>query len=67
MHDLDVQVPVDAPVRHYNAEEEQRQPPAAELANRARRLFTSVRTVLPVAAEPKSATRPPGFEILPAA
>jgi hypothetical protein len=45
LHDLDVLDAVDALVRHYHAEEEQRQPPAANLADRARCVFTSVRKI----------------------
>jgi len=41
-HDLDVQDAVDTLVRHYHAEEEQRQPPAVELADRAWRVATQV-------------------------
>ena len=45
LHDLDVQEAVDTMVRHYHAEEAQRHPPAANLADRAQRVFTSVQAV----------------------
>lgn len=41
LHDLDVLDAVEALVRHYHAEEEQRQPPTANLADRSRRVFIS--------------------------
>lgn len=40
--DIDVKDAVDALVRHYHAEEEQRTPPARRLGERAQRVFASV-------------------------
>lgn len=45
LHDLDVLDAVEALVRHYHAEEEQRRPPVANLADRARRVFGMVKQV----------------------
>ena len=42
LHDLDVQDAVAALARNHHAEEEQRRPPAADLADRARRVATEV-------------------------
>ena len=43
--DLDVKDAVDALVRHYYAEEEQRKPPAMRLGVRSQRVFESVQAV----------------------
>jgi hypothetical protein len=40
--DIDVKDAVDALVRHYHAEEEQRNPPVRRLGDRAQRVFSSV-------------------------
>jgi hypothetical protein len=40
--DLDAKDAIDAAVRHYRAEEEQRRPPAVELHDRAQRVFSAV-------------------------
>ena len=40
--DFDVKDALDALVRHYQAEEEQRRPPAMRLGERAQRVFSSV-------------------------
>ena len=40
--DFDVKDALDAMVRHYRAEEEQRSPPAMRLGDRAQRVFSSV-------------------------
>lgn len=40
--DIDVKDALDALVRHYHAEEEQRTPPAMRLGARAQRVFSSV-------------------------
>jgi hypothetical protein len=40
--DIDVKDAVDALVRHYHAEEEQRTPPVRRLGDRAQRVFSSV-------------------------
>lgn len=42
LHDVDVQDAVGVLVRHYHAEDGARQPPAAELAGRARQVATEV-------------------------
>jgi hypothetical protein len=43
--DIDAKDAMDALVRHYHAEEEQRTPPAARLGERAERVFPSVHKV----------------------
>jgi hypothetical protein len=43
--DFDVKDAIDALVRHYHAEEEQRTPPAVNLSKRAERVFASVRRI----------------------
>ena len=43
--DIDVKDAVDALVRHYHAEEEQRSPPARRLGDRAQRVFSSVHAI----------------------
>jgi hypothetical protein len=40
--DVDAKDAIDAPARHYHAEEEQRTPPTAKLGERAQRVFLSV-------------------------
>jgi hypothetical protein len=40
--DIDAKDAVDALVRHYHAEEEQRRPPALNLGDRAKRVFANV-------------------------
>jgi hypothetical protein len=40
--DYDVKDALDALVRHYHAEEEQRRPPALRIGDRAQRVFSSV-------------------------
>jgi hypothetical protein len=42
--DIDAKDAVDALIRHYHAEEEQRTPPKMRLAERAERVFRSVQT-----------------------
>jgi hypothetical protein len=43
--DFDVKDALDALVRHYHAEEEQRRPPVMRLGDRAQRVFSSVEAV----------------------
>jgi hypothetical protein len=43
--DFDVKDALDALVRHYHAEEEQRKPPVMRLGERAQRVFSSVQAV----------------------
>ena len=43
--DLDVKDAMDALVRHYRAEEEQRRPPALQLHERSQRVFSAVQDV----------------------
>lgn len=43
--DIDAKDAIDALVRHYHAEEEQRTPPAMNLGERAQRVFASVQGV----------------------
>lgn len=43
--DIDAKDAMDALVRHYHAEEEQRTPPTMTLAERAERVFRSVQTI----------------------
>jgi hypothetical protein len=43
--DIDVKDAIDALVRHYHAEEDQRRPPVVRCGERARRVFESVQTM----------------------
>jgi hypothetical protein len=43
--DIDAKDAIDALVRHYHAEEEQRTPPAMRLGERAQRVFQSVQKI----------------------
>jgi hypothetical protein len=43
--DVDVKDAIDALVRHYHAEEEQRSPPSLKVGDRANRVFASVQQI----------------------
>jgi hypothetical protein len=43
--DIDAKDAIDALIRHYHAEEEQRTPPTVKLGERAQRVFRSVQTI----------------------